>query len=43
MVFKSSDMAVVRYMKKQRMGFFSSTHTAEKDTAFYKVGLTHNA
>ena len=38
MVFKSSDMAEEWYMKKQRMGCFSSTHRAEKDTAFYKVG-----
>lgn len=43
MVFKSSDMAEEWCMKKQRMGCFSSTHRAEKDTAFYKVGLTHNA
>jgi len=42
MLFKSSDMAEDWYMKKQRMGCFSSTHRAE-DSAFYKVELTHNA
>ena len=39
MVFKLSDVAEEWYMKKQRMGCFSSTHRPEKDTVFYKVGL----
>jgi hypothetical protein len=29
--------------RNKRVGCFSCTHRAEKDTAFYKVGLTHNA
>jgi hypothetical protein len=36
-------MAEDWYMKKKRIGCFSSTQRAEKDIAFYKAGLTHNA